>query len=510
MATRRNTVQLELATLPSTTPEHLLFTPEGEEPPSLYSSPVFHGYSLWLCPSAGEDDTFLKSVIAEQAAEIGTDAFPPHLTVVAAMHDLKLPELLKRMEMFEKRLGHNFDDIFVPTMHLHAFGARDLFFQCVYAHPVITKSISAINTLAVDVFDREGNGCGYEGAYMPHLSVVYGDVGVDVKATAMSHMAPKIIGKSFNFGSLQLWRTEGLHTEWKCMRTVTLPLPYENKTLPRSVKEEAQRGSKRLFRSQSTELRESSERVFQDGTMTRREIMQWATARKALIAAHMAGMKQLRGARKYEIEQKLSGIKSNASITSKIAESTRKLTIADAAANGRKHTVSTESSGSWAMDGEQLSLATEEDDTDGEHAAERRDSVSALEEHGEKQFFVARQISMNVHNEGHGLVLKQLRMRTKSAEINKVIQKKIKECTEISGEDEDHAHPILTVIANYDFDSGIASAGMSWGIIGHAVKHTLAGDDGEHGVLTRRSSTGMIGKYGWAAADEKHGAESPY
>jgi hypothetical protein len=31
-------------------------------PPSLYSSPVFHGYSLWLCP-AGEDLAALSSLI---------------------------------------------------------------------------------------------------------------------------------------------------------------------------------------------------------------------------------------------------------------------------------------------------------------------------------------------------------------------------------------------------------------------------------------------------------------
>jgi len=39
---------------------------------------------------------------------------------------------------------------------------------------------------------------------------------------------------------------------------------------------------------------------FQNGTMTRSDIMQWATARKALINAHRAGMRQLRGAREYE------------------------------------------------------------------------------------------------------------------------------------------------------------------------------------------------------------------
>ena len=48
MATRRNTQLLNPSNLPPTAAEHVT---EGA---SLYSSPVFHGYSLWLGPSAGE------------------------------------------------------------------------------------------------------------------------------------------------------------------------------------------------------------------------------------------------------------------------------------------------------------------------------------------------------------------------------------------------------------------------------------------------------------------------
>ena len=77
-------------------------------------------------------------------------------------------------------------------MDLHGLGARDLFFQCVYAHPVVTESIAAVNRLACDVFERPGNGCGYEGDYMPHLSLVYGDLDQKTKAKAMEELAKTV------------------------------------------------------------------------------------------------------------------------------------------------------------------------------------------------------------------------------------------------------------------------------------------------------------------------------
>jgi hypothetical protein len=129
------------------------------------------------------------------------------------------------MDMLEKRLSHNFDDIFTPHLALNGLGARDLFFQCVYAHPVLTKSITGVNKVACEVFEREGNGCGYDSAYMPHLSLIYGDLDCDTKAKAMADLSIDVVGKKFHFGNLQLWKTEGLHTEWKCVRSLELPLP---------------------------------------------------------------------------------------------------------------------------------------------------------------------------------------------------------------------------------------------------------------------------------------------
>lgn len=167
MATRRNTVSIDLDALPQ---HHILklsslaasararlggkdaAAEKGE--PSLYSSPVFQGYSLWLMPS-GESLTYLKEVIASLASDAGTESFIPHLTVLAAIKDKPVEWLLEKLSDYERRLSHNFDDIYVPILDLHGLGGRDLFFQSIYAHPVMTKSIQMVNKLACEVFERE-------------------------------------------------------------------------------------------------------------------------------------------------------------------------------------------------------------------------------------------------------------------------------------------------------------------------------------------------------------------
>ena len=83
---------------------------------------------------------------------------------------------------------------------------------------------------------------------------------------------------------------------------------------------------------------------------------------------------------------------------------------------------------------------------------------------------MARSGSKIKHNERHGVLLKGLRLKNKSTEINKVIQDSIRKSIELGGEDPNAAHPIIDIIANYNFESGIASAGMAWGSISHAVK----------------------------------------
>ena len=379
MATRRNTVLINPVTLPTHAAKHV------EEGASLYSSPVFHGYSLWLLPSAGTDLEYMKSVIAHTAEELETEAFLPHLSVLAGMTDRSEEWLFEKMDMLEKRLSHNFDDIFTPHLALHGLGARDLFFQCVYAHPVLTKSITGLNKVACEVFERDGNGCGYDSEYMPHLSLIYGDLDVDTKGKAMADLAIDVIGKKFHFGNLQLWKTEGLHTDWKCVKKLELPLPLSSDGV--NV-DNAQRST--------------------IAGMGHSDIYNWASARKAMIRAHnFASKKSSSNVLGNGEEEKGEG-------------SDKK----PGKMQARRSLGSTGSEGSSGVDGEQRINGLE------------------LELVGKKR------------DEVHNIILSSI---SKSAEA--------------SGADGDHAHPVITMMASYDWSGGVAKAGMSWGAVGHAIEH---------------------------------------
>ncbi|GMH88451.1 hypothetical protein TrST_g3926 [Triparma strigata] len=397
MATRRNTVQLEASKLPSHVKPHV------SEGASLYSSPVFHGYSMWLLPSQGEDCDFLASVIKHTADELSTDAFLPHLSVLAGINDRDEEWLLKRMEMLEQRLKHNFDDIFVPEMRLHGLGARDLFFQCVYAHPVLTKSITGINKVACEVFERPGNGCGYDAAWMPHLSLVYGDLDLETKTSTMANLALDVIGKAFHFGTLQLWHTEGLHTDWRCVKSVDLPLPLDE--------------SSALAGSPTSKI----------GGMGTTDMYNWAAARKAMIRAHDFATK-----------------KSSSELFKGVDE--------------------------LGIGGEGEGEDEGEEEKEKEKEKEKGNSSRGVEQ-------------LTVGSD----TFKEL--TTKRDEVHNIILSSIEESKKKDGSDPHHAHPVVSMMANYDWSGGIAKAGMSWGTVGHAVQHAAAGDGGKHHQRLKRSQT---------------------
>ena len=48
----------------------------------IYNSSSFVGYSLWLTPDSPD---FLQEIIDEQAKDLGTKRFPPHITLLGGL-----------------------------------------------------------------------------------------------------------------------------------------------------------------------------------------------------------------------------------------------------------------------------------------------------------------------------------------------------------------------------------------------------------------------------------------
>ena len=80
-------------------------------------------------------------------------------------------------------------------------------------------------------------------------------------------------------------------------------------------------------------------------------------------------------------------------------------------------------------------------------------------------------------------------MRNKRGEIQGVIVESIEESKKKDGSDDPHhTHPAIEIMANYDFSAGVAKAGMSWGVVGHAIKHAADSHLDHLAVESRRTA----------------------
>lgn len=97
-----------------------------------------------------------------------------------------------------------------PRCRSRSVQAGALFYQCVYVLCEDDESLSAAHRLAREVFGSAGSA---GPAFMPHASVIYGDLGDDEKrrraASVADALAPLLASgeASFTPAALSLWRT---------------------------------------------------------------------------------------------------------------------------------------------------------------------------------------------------------------------------------------------------------------------------------------------------------------
>jgi 2'-5' RNA ligase len=168
-------------------------------------------YSLWLRPK-GRQEQDVGSVIGELANRFGTECFEPHVTLLSMFEarDEHLPEVLSELE----RVAKNFKPFRVPLQKKVTSGER--FFQCVYVlcekppalvglHDAVKTSLVGLTSSHVQLHLHLANP-----TYMPHLSLVYGDLSAEQKKTASQH-AEEAMHMQDNHGSL--WSPQGMEIE---------------------------------------------------------------------------------------------------------------------------------------------------------------------------------------------------------------------------------------------------------------------------------------------------------
>eukprot|EP00850_Spirogloea_muscicola_P000482 SM000002S05562 [mRNA] locus=s2:845846:846983:- [translate_table: standard] len=149
----------------------------------------------------------LAALIAACSAEHGVPGFPPHVTVLGAFGGSE-----DDVRASSQRLCQSLKPF---TLRAEDVAAGELYFQCVYVRMIKSDEVLAANwqaRLAFGVSSADGPSGPSEGDYMPHLSLIYGNLTGGQRAALRDKMQRKnsaFIGAlEFPVTSLALWRTD--------------------------------------------------------------------------------------------------------------------------------------------------------------------------------------------------------------------------------------------------------------------------------------------------------------
>ncbi|CAI7893483.1 unnamed protein product, partial [Closterium sp. NIES-53] len=127
-------------------------------------------FSIWAMPEEGSAiHASASAAISNLSSRFKCTPFEPHVTVIGAFGEregLDEQEVVKRMQ----RLSASLKPYDIQVMEL---AAGRLFFQCVYLKMLPSKEVLHVHNEAVEVMGMDRNSVA---AYMPHLSLIYGDL----------------------------------------------------------------------------------------------------------------------------------------------------------------------------------------------------------------------------------------------------------------------------------------------------------------------------------------------
>ncbi|MGK7369382.1 MAG: 2'-5' RNA ligase family protein [Candidatus Halalkalibacterium sp. M3_1C_030] len=157
-------------------------------------------YSLWLRPF-GDIAFKIQQRINKLSDKYDTPSFEPHVTLLSGLRYGET-ELTQLTETLAGALSPF-------ELLLTKAGYRDKFYQSLFVH--IKKSdelMNAYNT-ALQLFGREA-----DEEFIPHLSLMYGDISQEEKERILSVMGREFHIR-FEVHSLLLVKTEGKPDEWE-------------------------------------------------------------------------------------------------------------------------------------------------------------------------------------------------------------------------------------------------------------------------------------------------------
>ncbi|KAE8817617.1 Cyclic phosphodiesterase [Hordeum vulgare] len=156
-------------------------------------------YSVWALPPEPVRDRF-RGLMAGLRAAHGGPPFEPHATVVGAVR-MRRPAAIQALRAAAAAAG-----VGPYTARVTSVARGDLFYQCVYLLLEPTPEV-------IQTSDHFCSHFGFQRStpYMPHVSLLYGDLTDEEKEAArkkVEEMDSELCGLQFEISELALYRTD--------------------------------------------------------------------------------------------------------------------------------------------------------------------------------------------------------------------------------------------------------------------------------------------------------------
>jgi 2'-5' RNA ligase len=163
------------------------------------------GYSLWLMPSGTTYDQLSQTIQSLSKAH-NTPVFEPHVTVLGSLQEkegIVVARTKKLCEMLQPL-----------TLRLDRIEYSAEYFRCMYYSVEKTTDLLSVYARACDIFRVS------HGQYVPHVSLMYGDIPHAVKEKAAAQI--QLTVRTFTADHLDLVFTDGVVKDWHSMQRFTL------------------------------------------------------------------------------------------------------------------------------------------------------------------------------------------------------------------------------------------------------------------------------------------------
>ncbi|HEY0756881.1 MAG TPA: 2'-5' RNA ligase family protein [Ktedonobacteraceae bacterium] len=164
-------------------------------------------YSFWFMPGGAVEQKF-SQLIVQLAQRYASPVFPPHITLLGSIeaHEQEIvrqaQDLASLIHSFSVQLTNV---AFTPAYYQALFVKVDPSAEIVAAYQQVSKLFPA----------------NQQTAYMPHLSLLYGDLSIAIKQKIIEEIGEHFADR-FEVDTLHLYLTEGAASDWQSIRVLPL------------------------------------------------------------------------------------------------------------------------------------------------------------------------------------------------------------------------------------------------------------------------------------------------